>query len=136
MLVVDDDDDARRLIGTILRNAGATVDTADSVKTAFDRIERNGLDAIVTDIAMPGEDGYSLVRRIRGGTTAMSRLPVIAITALGRDVDRQRMTAAGFNDFLLKPVDPPHLVAAVAAAVEKKGGSGVDLPAPGRTGGP
>jgi PAS domain S-box-containing protein len=116
MLVVDDDDDARHLIGTILRSAGATVDTADSVKAAMVRIGRDGLDAVVTDIAMPHEDGYSLVRQVRaGGVTP--RLPVIALSALGRDVDRQRMAAAGFDDFLLKPVDPPHLVAAVAAAL-------------------
>jgi PAS domain S-box-containing protein len=121
MLVVDDDDDARHLIGTILRSAGATVDTANSVKTAMARIERDGLDAVVTDIAMPVEDGYSLVRQVRAaGQTNTSRLPVIALSALGRDVDRQRMRAAGFDDFLLKPVDPPHLVAAVAAAVGRK----------------
>ena len=125
MLVVDDDDDARHLIGTILRSAGATVDTADSVKTAMARIERDGLDAIVTDIAMPREDGYSLVRQVRAaGEIVTSRLPVIALSALGRDVDRHRMAAAGFDDFLLKPVDPPQLIAAVAAAVGRKDPAG------------
>jgi CheY-like chemotaxis protein len=74
-------------------------------------------DVVVSDIAMPGADGYLLVRQIRQLEDPRTRnVPVLAVTAFGHEHFRQRALAAGFNDHLEKPVDPEHLCLAVARA--------------------
>ncbi|MBV8516500.1 MAG: response regulator [Acidobacteria bacterium] len=111
VLVVDDDDDARVVIAKMLEQAGAATTPASSAAAAMEAVRRERFDVIVSDIAMPGEDGYAFVRRV--GTVA--RVPVIAVSAIATgDDDRRRALDAGFAEFLRKPVDPQQLAAAVA----------------------
>jgi len=115
VLVVDDEADARDLISELLRRAGADVATAASAHEALQSLGRQRPDVLVSDIAMPDEDGYALIRCVRqlapedGGT-----LPSVALTAYAREEDRARALAAGFQAHLAKPVEPAELVAAVA----------------------
>ena len=122
VLLVDDDADGLHLTTVMLTNSGAQVKTAVSVAAALDILESWPADVLVSDIEMPGEDGYELLRRIRakerGGRT---RLPALALTAYGRPEDRRRTLAAGFNLHLAKPIDPSELVLAVANLVGRTG---------------
>jgi CheY-like chemotaxis protein len=116
ILVVEDDNDARDLIATTLRYAGAQVTTAPSANAALEWLESSAPDLIVSDIAMPDGTGYDLVKQLRA-TPRLSRIPAIALTAYGRVEDRDRALNAGFNYHIVKPVEPLHLVHAVAAAL-------------------
>jgi CheY-like chemotaxis protein len=116
VLVVDDDEDARDLISTTMRHAGAQVMSASSADEALQLLESAEPDVIVSDIAMPNGTGYDLVRQVRA-TPRLARIPAIALTAFGRLEDRERALDAGFNFHVVKPVEPMHLVHAVAAAV-------------------
>jgi len=122
VLLVDDDADGLDLTTVMLTNSGAQVKTAVSVAAALDVLESWPADVLVSDIEMPREDGYELLRRIRakerGGRT---RLPALALTAYGRPEDRRRTLAAGFNLHLAKPIDPSELVLAVANLAGRTG---------------
>ncbi|HSU66271.1 MAG TPA: response regulator, partial [Tepidisphaeraceae bacterium] len=115
VLVVDDDPDAREVVREMLTRAGAVAITADSAAQAVDLLQTHRPHVLVSDIAMPDEDGYGLVHRIRslppdaGGTT-----PAIALSAYARDEDRRRSLAAGFQAHLGKPVEPRELISALA----------------------
>jgi signal transduction histidine kinase/ActR/RegA family two-component response regulator len=115
VLVCDDDQDARELLTVLLRSRGAevtAVGSADECLTAFDE---QVPDVLLSDIAMPGQDGLDLIRRVRQRPApAGGRAPAIALTAYARDEDRDRSIAAGFDVHLSKPVDLDALVATVA----------------------
>lgn len=119
ILLVDDDVDTLRMLAQLLIEQQATIETANSVKGAMEVLERVTPDLIVSDLAMPGEDGYSLIETIRERETA-DKQPVqaIALTALARIEDRARALAAGFNMFLVKPVQPTELITAIAELTE------------------
>jgi CheY-like chemotaxis protein len=104
--VVDDHDDARRLLGVVLRRSGANVSEAGSVRQGLDAVGRARPELVITDIGLPGEDGYALLRAIRA---LVPGLPVVAITGFGSQTERERARAAGFNAFLVKPVEPARL---------------------------
>jgi signal transduction histidine kinase len=113
VLVLDDERDARDAIATVLELCGAEVTAVASVADAVARIEGNRPDAIVSDIAMPAEDGFALIRRLRaiaGGAT----LPALALTAYASSADERRILDAGFNAYLTKPIDATELVATVS----------------------
>jgi CheY-like chemotaxis protein len=115
VLVVDDDDESRRVVAAHLEDRQAVVLTAESAAQAFDLLEREHVDVLLADIAMPGEDGYSLVRKMRTlGTPKTASIPAAALTAFARDIDRQHAIQAGFQLHLTKPIDPRLLIAAVA----------------------
>lgn len=120
VLVVDDDDDARDLLRTLLEGHGATVLGAASVAEALE-VLANGphpIDVLVSDIAMPEQDGYALVRRVREGEQAgalRARLPAIAVTAYAGASDRARALEAGFDLHFAKPVDLDALSTAIAS---------------------
>jgi PAS domain S-box-containing protein len=116
ILVVDDDADARDLISTALRHAGAEVMPAASARDALELLQSRAPDLVVSDIAMPNGTGYDLVRQIRA-SAQLASIPAIALTAYGRLEDRERALNAGFNFHIAKPVEPMHLVHAVATAV-------------------
>jgi CheY-like chemotaxis protein len=115
VLVVDDEPDACNLIATVLVEAGAQVQTARSAAEGFAAFRRFHPDVLISDIGMPGEDGYSLIRRIRtlpgpeGGT-----VPALALTAFAREEDRAKSLAAGFTSHLRKPVDLGNLTGTIA----------------------
>jgi signal transduction histidine kinase/CheY-like chemotaxis protein len=115
VLIVDDEADARDLFGAILRGAGADVDLADSAAAALDIIAARPPQLLVTDIEMPGRDGYELLEAARARAGSSHPFTAIALTAYARDVDRRRSLDAGFDLHLAKPVDPDDLIAAIAS---------------------
>jgi signal transduction histidine kinase len=115
ILVLDDEADARELVQTVLEDQGAVVETAASAQAALDAIERFRPDVIVSDVAMPQEDGYSFIRRVRArGPDEGGATPAIALTAYARREDRQRALKEGFNDHIAKPIDAHELIAAIS----------------------
>jgi CheY-like chemotaxis protein len=116
VLVVDDDFDGLTLVTEVLRRVGATVEGSRSAAHAFDRFVAAPPDILISDIEMPGEDGYALMRRIRALDPASGgRVPAIALTAYGRREDRLHAITAGFSMHVPKPVDPAELVTLVAS---------------------
>ena len=113
VLVVEDNDDSRKLLQTILTRSGAAVEVAESAATALRILAAEWPDIVISDIEMPGEDGYSLIRKIRLQEPPSRHVPAIALTAYTRSVDRVRALAAGFQTHMSKPVEPAELVAAV-----------------------
>jgi CheY-like chemotaxis protein len=122
VLVVDDDVDTRQLLKRVLESHGAAVRTAASAAEALETIADSPPDALVADIGMPGEDGCSLMRKIRrlpssrGGT-----VPALALTACARPEDRARALTAGFQQYVAKPVEPDELAAVVAELTGRLG---------------
>jgi len=120
ILVVDDSADGRTLTTLVLAQAGASVKSVASVREALAMLELERLDVLVSDIALPDEDGYGLIRRIRqleaehGGF-----LPAVALTGYARAEDRARILAAGFQAHVPKPVDPVELAAAIATMTHR-----------------
>ena len=114
MLVVDDEPGVRGLLEAILEGEGAAVVKSPSALEALHAIKTSSFDVVITDIAMPVMDGYTLVSEIRK-TSGAEELPVIALTAYGRAEDRDRVLSSGFQAYLKKPIDPQTLVDAVAA---------------------
>src|SRR5690606_33612571 len=108
-------DDTRELIAEVLRRSGAEVASAGSASSGFARFGEERPDVLVTDIAMPGEDGLSLLRRIRDLSPKEGGLvPAIALTAYAREEDRTRLLAAGFQRHVTKPVAAEDLLGAIA----------------------
>ena len=115
VLVVDDDDDTLDALRHLLEQAGARVSTAASASSAFQTLVGEPPDVLLSDIGMPGEDGVSLIRRVRGlEPDRGGSVPAAALTAYTQPSDRERALSAGFQTFLAKPVDPRELAAAVA----------------------
>ena len=115
VLLVDDEADARDLIEDMLRNAGARVQSAGSAGEAMRKFAQEQPDALLSDIAMPGENGYDLIRQVRAlPIESGGGVPAIAITAFARPEDRSRALAAGFQQHLSKPVEQAELLAAVS----------------------
>jgi CheY-like chemotaxis protein len=119
VLVVDDELDARSLIQRLLQDCRADVVTAASVAEALAIIVGETPDVIVSDIGMPGEDGYGLIRRVRALQNGKSQIPAIALTAYARTEDRVKAINAGFQLHLSKPVEPVELVAMVNSLVKR-----------------
>jgi len=116
VLVADDDEDARTLVATVLEYAGARVTLRASGREALELLDRVHPDVLVTDIAMPGGDGYWLVRELRARVAAQGgHIPAVAITAYGDTHGPARTLAAGFAAHLRKPIDPWELCRIVAA---------------------
>jgi hypothetical protein len=115
ILVVDDSADAREFITTVLEQYQAKVTAVPSVAEALETLEQLKPNVLVSDIGMPGENGYYLIRKLReieaerGGN-----IPAVALTAYARDEDREQAIKAGFQMHLPKPVDPVKLAAVVA----------------------
>jgi PAS domain S-box-containing protein len=119
-LVVDDEPEMRKLIATSLRGAGASVVSVASAAEAFEQVSSQSFDVLVSDIAMPVEDGHSLARRVRARDDDKSRIPAVALTAYGGPLQRQLALSAGFNEYLKKPFAPQDLVRAVATVAQRR----------------
>jgi CheY-like chemotaxis protein len=111
VLVVDDEADARELLRRLLAERGCDVATASSAEEALTLLAAGPRDVLLTDIGMPGTDGYELLRRVRGADDAQK---AIAVTAFARPEDRDRALAAGFDGHLAKPVNPVRLLQMLA----------------------
>jgi PAS domain S-box-containing protein len=121
VLVVDDEPDARGLIKRVLEECKAVVTTAASAQEALELLRTHAPDVLVSDIGMPGEDGYALIARVRelspeqGGDT-----PAVALTAYARTEDRMKAMLAGFQHHLVKPVEPAELITLVAILARRR----------------
>jgi signal transduction histidine kinase/ActR/RegA family two-component response regulator len=120
VLVVDDDPDARELIGSVLVQAAAIPAIAGSAAEAFALFAERPFDLVISDIGMPDRDGYQLMRAIRALPTERGgRTPAIAVTALARSEDRTRALLSGYQVHLAKPIEPHELVVTVASLTGK-----------------
>ena len=118
ILVVDDDLDTRELIDWVLRRAGAEVVAAGSSREALEALDKEKFQLLISDIAMPGEDGYALLRKVRALPPERSgRIPAIALTAHSMVQDRLQSLRAGFQSHVPKPVVPEELVEVVASII-------------------
>jgi PAS domain S-box-containing protein len=118
VLTVEDDTEAREMLAIILRDHGARVSSASSCAQALHALEGNSFDVLVSDIGLPGADGYALMREVRQREAGSAhRLPAIALTAFTRTKDQQLALAAGFDAHCAKPLRPHELIAAIREAV-------------------
>jgi len=116
VLVVDDEPDARETMRQILEHCNAEVETAASAAEAIGRLEKWRPDVLLSDIGMPGEDGYELVRRVRElPAERVGQTPAAALTAFARVEDRRRALRAGFQMHRAKPVDIQELATVVVS---------------------
>ena len=108
VLVVDDHADARELLGLVLRERGAVVHLARNAAEALEVLEGAAVDVLVSDLAMPGTDGYALIAAVRSGRAA--GIPAVALTAYAGSDAGERAIAAGFTAHATKPLDPDDLL--------------------------
>jgi signal transduction histidine kinase/ActR/RegA family two-component response regulator len=116
VLAVDDEPDARHLLTTVLERCGAEVWTCASGAEALSMLEEYEPDVLISDIGMPGEDGYTFIGKVRA---AGRRLPAVALTAYARTEDRLQALVAGYNMHVPKPVEPAELAVVIASLVDK-----------------
>lgn len=119
VLVVDDEPDTCEFLRVALEQSGAVVTIATSATAALSVVTQHQMAVLVSDIAMPYENGYTLIERIRQLPPPRGHIPAIALTAYAREEDRRQALAAGFQKHLTKPVDPFSLVLAVAALANR-----------------
>jgi signal transduction histidine kinase len=121
VLVVEDDDDARGMLETVLEARGATVKSVSSAREALDTLGRDRVDVLLSDIEMPGTDGYQLIQELRRRPSEQGgSVPAAALTAYARTEDRLRTLRAGFQLHLAKPVQPSELVTVVASLAARR----------------
>jgi CheY-like chemotaxis protein len=115
VLVVDDEEDARNLVATVLEDCGCRVETASSVDDAMSQFMKARPEVLLSDIGMPGASGLDLIRRVRALPRDLGGdVPAAALTAYARAEDRRSLLNAGYSFHLPKPVEPAELVAVVA----------------------
>jgi CheY-like chemotaxis protein/nitrogen-specific signal transduction histidine kinase len=125
VLVVDDEPDARELLRRVFERCQATVLLAGSAREAVELLQQQRPHVIVSDIGMPGLDGYDMIKLIRSlPPTAGGQTPAIALTAFARSEDRSRAMLAGFQHHIKKPVETPELIASVASLLGIVGPAG------------
>jgi CheY-like chemotaxis protein len=116
ILVVDDEPDAREMLVLLLEQLGASVTAACSAAEALAAVAHVRPDIMLSDLGMPGEDGYSLIRRLRAHpTTEGGAIPAIAVSGYAAVEDRQRALAAGFQRHVAKPVNLPDLLNSITS---------------------
>jgi CheY-like chemotaxis protein len=125
ILVVEDDPDARDLLRTTLELEGARVTVAGTVQEALAALEARLPDVVVSDIGMPGEDGYALIRKVRAlGPERGGQVPAAALTGFAAGDDTTRVLSAGYQVHLPKPVEPSQLAHVVGTLAGR--GQGLD----------
>jgi signal transduction histidine kinase/CheY-like chemotaxis protein len=119
-LIVEDEADSRDLLKIILENYNAKVETAASAAEAFEKFSENNFDLLISDIAMPDEDGYSLIKRIRAFSDGShKRIPAIAMTAYACKEDRLQALLSGFDSYISKPYDPDELITIITEILDQ-----------------
>jgi len=114
ILIVEDDLDTQELLKTVLQQHGADVVTVESAASALAELSQSKPDVIISDIAMAGQSGYELIRKVRSlGPDAGGHIPAVALTAYAGVADRRRALLAGFQTHLAKPVEPDDLIAVI-----------------------
>jgi signal transduction histidine kinase/ActR/RegA family two-component response regulator len=123
VLIVDDDGDARILVAKVLEGQGAFVKAVSSAREALEILARERIDVLLSDIEMPGTDGYQLIRELRLRSSQQGgAVPAVALTAYARTEDRLRALRSGFQLHLSKPVQPAELVTVVASMAAHRSG--------------
>ncbi|HEV2903502.1 MAG TPA: ATP-binding protein, partial [Pyrinomonadaceae bacterium] len=117
VLVVDDEPDSRDLLMTIFSRCGSDVRCSDSAAKAMQEFDEWNPELLVSDIGMPNEDGYSLIRRVRELKSNCAQIPAVALTAYATDEDRLNALSAGFQIHVAKPIEPESFVTSVAAVL-------------------
>jgi PAS domain S-box-containing protein len=117
ILLVEDEPDARELIALALRSSGADVEAVDSAGNALHRLQSFTPDVLLSDIGLPVQSGYDLIRTVRALPSELNRIPAIALTAFATETDRQKSLSAGFHAHLAKPVEPSHLIEIIKGLV-------------------
>ena len=118
ILVVDDESDSRDVMAQALEDCGARVTLAGNARDALDILERSEVDVLLADVAMPDEDGYTLIRKVRASTAGrIAAIPAAAVTAHARDDERRQALSAGFHLHLAKPFEIAQLTRTVQALV-------------------
>ena len=122
LLVVDDDPEASAMLRIILADRGAVVQTAHDVRSALQLVDARRFDVLISDIGMPGQDGYDLIREVRRAESESpqrQRLPAIALTSFTREQDRAQALAAGFDEHCGKPLRPLKLVQQIRVLLDQ-----------------
>jgi PAS domain S-box-containing protein len=119
VLLVDDEPDANEALRVLLDGCGAEVRVAGSAAHALEILDRWTPDVVLSDIGMPGEDGYALIAKMRAAGDGLARLPAIALTAYASTEDRARLLSAGFRLHIAKPADPGEITTAIAAVARR-----------------
>jgi PAS domain S-box-containing protein len=119
VLVVDDEPDSNEVVSTVLTSCGAEVRVAGSAAEGFNELRRWKPDVLVSDIGMPGEDGYVFLGKVRAQGGEIGLIPAIALTAYATTEDRVRIFTAGFQVHVVKPIEPAELVTVVASAARR-----------------
>jgi CheY-like chemotaxis protein/two-component sensor histidine kinase len=120
VLLVDDEADTRECLTVALRQYGAEVRSARSCREALEQLETHGADVLLSDLAMPDEDGFALIRRVRALASPQGRVPAAALSAHVRGEERARALLAGFDAHLAKPIEPQRIAAAVFALAGRR----------------
>jgi CheY-like chemotaxis protein len=121
VLVVDDEDDCRAFMVTILEQCQAEVQSVGSVSEALQIIAQNPPDVLISDICMPGEDGYSLIRKLRSQSPEQGgKIPAAALTGQVHTEDRLKAMQSGYQLYLPKPIEPAELITVVAILIANK----------------
>jgi CheY-like chemotaxis protein len=113
VLVVEDEKDTRDLLGFLLEAHGATTISAENVSDALQIFAKDQPNVVVTDIGMPGYNGYALIAAVRHIKSELRRTPVIALTAYSTPADRDTALISGFDEYLAKPFEPDDLIRAI-----------------------
>jgi CheY-like chemotaxis protein len=120
LLIVEDEPDARELLIALLTRFGAQARAVATAAEALDAIRQWRPDLLLSDIEMPGEDGYSLIQKVRSLDPELGgQVPAVALTAHARVEDRVRALSAGFQSHITKPVDPAELVAVIRSLARR-----------------
>jgi|GEM_PF-350981 len=120
ILLVEDEPDARELIALVLRGSGAHVEAVDTVGDALQRLPLFIPDVLLSDIGLPLESGYDLIRQVRALSSEINQVPAIALTAFATESDRKMSLSAGFQAHLAKPVEPSDLVKTIKGLINGK----------------
>jgi PAS domain S-box-containing protein len=120
ILLVEDEPDARELLAVLLQGSGAKVEAVDSADDALQRLPLFIPDVLLSDIGLPRESGYDLIRQVRSLSSDLNKVPAIALTAFATENDRKMSLSAGFQAHLAKPVEPAHLVETIKVLVNGK----------------
>lgn len=118
IVVIDDDESSLDVLTILLEFVGATIIGAENGKIGLEKIRTAQPDLVICDISMPILDGWGVIEQLRGANDAKD-LIVIALTAHAMVGDRERILAAGFNEYMTKPIDPPNFVDHLLKVLEK-----------------
>lgn len=121
ILLVEDEPDARELIAMLLQGSGASVEAVDSAGDALTRLPLFIPDLLLSDIGLPKESGYDLIRQVRALASELNKVPAIALTAFATESDRKMSLSAGFQAHLAKPVEPALLVTTIMSLLNGTG---------------